>query len=138
MNKIQLIGYLGQDPEIRNHKKRGKTANLSLATALSWQTNLREGVRQRNWQKQQDWHHITVSKESIIDWLQAEGIKKGHLLFVQGSLTYKEGGECSPRQKRTSQIVVTNRLGYIFRIYPLPQKTEILPEFTTLEKSNEN
>lgn len=124
MNKLQLIGYLGQDPKICNHKKRGKIANLSLATAVSWQTNIREGRKHRNWQKQ-DWHHITVSKESIIGWLQEESIKKGHLLYIQGSLTYKEGGECSPSKKRTPHVVVSERFGKILRIYPNDEQNNV-------------
>ncbi len=132
-NKVQLVGYLGQEPEICTHKKGGEMATLSLATHTSWQNE------QGDWQQQTDWHQVKVFKELLVAWLREEKIKKGDLLFVQGSLRYLEKQDGAANKKKTTQIVVSRQNGQIFQIIKNDNHKNLkLPIPITLETQHEN
>jgi single-strand DNA-binding protein len=61
MNRVTLIGNLGQDPEIRSTQSGGKVASMSLATSESW-TDKHSGERQ----ERTEWHRIVVWNEGLI------------------------------------------------------------------------
>lgn len=135
MNKVQLMGYLAQDPEIQTKRGQREKVSLVLSATHPCQTHL------INWRQQTDMHSITVFKPSIIAWIK-EGFKKGDQLFVQGSLAY----EGTPkRQKKTSHIVVEGQWGQILRIHENDLKALSsrgqnlkLPIPITVEIPNEN
>lgn len=75
LNKVQLIGNLGSDPEIR-HTESGSVANFSIATTETW--------KDKNGEKQSstEWHNIVVwgDKSDII----ATYLKKGSKVYIEG------------------------------------------------------
>lgn len=147
MNKIQLMGYLDQDPEMGINRQGGEMASLSLAITESWQACPYEGGEAISWQKQTELYLITVFKPSMIVWLKEE-IKKGNfqkrdLIFVQASLSYVGW---SGKRRKTPQIVVAGPWGLIFQLHinndyqtlVLAKAGIKLPIPITLETSNDN
>ena len=59
LNKVQLIGHLGKDPEIRSFQNDGKAATLSLATSESWKDKETGERKERT-----DWHRISITTGS--------------------------------------------------------------------------
>ncbi len=103
VNKVTLIGRLGQDPEIRFTGEGNAVASFSVATNESWKD--KDGVTQ----ERTEWTKCTVFGPSAEKYIQPY-VKKGTLVYVEGSLKTdkwqdKEGNE------RYSTSVVANNYG---------------------------
>ncbi len=75
LNRIELIGYVGADPEIRTTAEGTKVAKLTLAT------NRKSGE-----EKVADWHHLTFWDQ--LAGLVEQYVRKGDPLWVEGELRY--------------------------------------------------
>lgn len=81
VNKVQLLGNIGKDPEVRETKS-GKVVNLVLATS--------ERYTDKNGQKQEntEWHNLVVFGK-LAD-VVSKYVKKGDKLYVEGSITTRK------------------------------------------------
>ena len=94
LNKVQLIGNLGKDPEIRVSPQTGKKAvSFSLATSRRYRDN--NGEQKEDTQ----WHNI-VGWGKIADVVEQLGIHKGTSLYVEGRLTNRSWTDQTSGQKR--------------------------------------
>ena len=94
LNKVQLIGNLGKDPEIRVSQIGGrKSVSFSLATSRRY--------RDANGEQKEDtqWHNI-VGWGKIADVVEQLGIRKGTSLYVEGELTTRSWTDQASGQKR--------------------------------------
>ena len=82
LNKVQLIGNVGSDPEIRSTASGTRVAKLSVATNRSWT----DGSGQR--QEKTEWHRLTFFGR-LADIVE-QYVKKGDRLFVEGRLEYSQ------------------------------------------------
>lgn len=101
LNKIQLIGFLGNAPESRNAGDSTVT-NFSVATSERWKDNNGEIQETTQWHQIEAWNGLGS--------VAGDYLKKGSRVFVEGSLrysTYKaEGGhEREVAQIRASNII---------------------------------
>jgi single-strand DNA-binding protein len=79
INKVILVGNVGQDPETRYMPNGGAVTNITLATSETW--------KDKNTQEQQErteWHRITFYNR--LAEIAAEYVKKGSKLYVEGKL----------------------------------------------------
>lgn len=81
LNKSQLIGYLGADPDIKNLREGGRVANLSVATSDSW-TDKDSGERV----EKTEWHRVVIYNEALIDKVVEPFLHKGSRIYVEGKL----------------------------------------------------
>ena len=98
LNKVQLIGRLGKDPEIRYTQGSEAVANVSLATSESW--------KDKNGEKQEktEWHNLVFYRR--LAEVVGEHLKKGALIYVEGKITtekYQKDGE----DRYVTKIVVS-------------------------------
>lgn len=94
LNKVQLIGNLGKDPEIRVNPNGGrKIVSFSLATSRRYRDN--NGEQKEDTQ----WHNI-VGWGKIADVVEQLGIHKGTSLYVEGRLTNRSWTDQASGQKR--------------------------------------
>ena len=82
LNKVMLIGHVGNDPEIRATASGSRVAKLSLATNSTWSD--RSGEQQ----EKTEWHRLTVFGR-LVDVVE-QYVKKGERLFVEGRLEYSQ------------------------------------------------
>jgi single-strand DNA-binding protein len=97
LNQVQLIGWLGADPEVKNLSNEGKLCNLSLATDYSYKSKTGEVVTST------DWHRITFFGkfcESL-----ANIAKKGDALFVSGRLHTRSYEDANGVKKYVTEIL---------------------------------
>ena len=88
LNKVQLIGRLGKDPDLRYMPNSDAVANVSLATTESWKD--KEG----NKKEKTEWHNL-VFYRGLAE-VVGEYLKRGALIYVEGILTtekYEKDGE---------------------------------------------
>jgi single-strand DNA-binding protein len=79
INKVILVGNVGQDPETRYMPNGGAVTNITLATSENWKDkNTGEN------QERTEWHRITFYQR--LAEVVAEFVKKGSKLYVEGSL----------------------------------------------------
>lgn len=79
INKVILVGNVGQDPETRYMPNGGAVTNLSLATSESWKDKNTGEQQERT-----EWHRV-VFYQKLAE-IVAEYVKKGSKLYVEGSL----------------------------------------------------
>jgi len=88
LNRVQLIGYLGRDPEVRFTSTGKKVANFSLAVDRRWRTA--EGERK----EVTDW--FQVAAWGRLGEICSQYLSKGRLVYIEGRLQtqrYEQQGE---------------------------------------------
>ncbi len=79
INKVILVGNVGQDPETRYMPNGGAVTNLSIATSETWKDKNNGEQQERT-----EWHRV-VFYQRLAE-IVAEYVKKGSKLYVEGSL----------------------------------------------------
>ena len=82
LNKVMLIGNVGNDPEIRATSGGARVAKLSIATNRSWSD--RSGQQQ----EKTEWHRLTFFGR-LVDIVE-QWVKKGDRLYVEGRIEYSQ------------------------------------------------
>jgi len=101
LNKVQLIGRLGADPEIKQMINGKNVARLSLATSQNWKDK-NTGERK----EKTEWHRIVIFNEGLVNVVQ-QYLKKGANVYVEGQLsTRKWKDESSGQDKYSTEIVL--------------------------------
>ena len=85
LNKVMLIGNLGQEPEVRSTASGTRVATLSLATSRKWNTP--SGERQ----EKTEWHRVVLwnNRSSGLADLAEKYMKKGDRIYVEGRIEYR-------------------------------------------------
>ncbi|MCP1200077.1 single-stranded DNA-binding protein [Notoacmeibacter sp. MSK16QG-6] len=80
VNKVILVGHLGQDPEVRQMNNGAPVVNLSVATSERW-TDKRSGERR----EKTEWHRIVIFNENLCKVAETY-LKKGSKVYLEGQL----------------------------------------------------
>ncbi len=99
LNKVMLIGNVGNDPEVRATSSGSRVAKLSLATNRSFQD--RSGQQQ----DKTEWHRLTVFGR-LVDVME-QWVKKGDRLYVEGRLEYSQSKDDSGNVRYWTDIIVS-------------------------------
>ena len=84
INKVQLLGNLGADPEVRSFQNGGRVLTFSLATSESWKDRDSGERRERT-----TWHRVSIFADGLID-VAEKYLKKGSKVLVEGKLENRE------------------------------------------------
>lgn len=109
LNKVQLIGRLGADPEVRSLNDGAKVANLRLATSETW-TDRDTGERK----ERTEWHRVTVWGDGSARYLAHA--KTGAMLLIEGRLYTRKWTDAAGVERTSSEVVVQSRGGGVVRI----------------------
>ena len=82
LNRVQIIGNLGTDPELRSTPSGARVANLSVATSRRW--NDRQGQPQ----EKTEWHKV-IFWEKLAEVCE-KYLKRGDRVYVEGSIEYRQ------------------------------------------------
>lgn len=97
VNKVILIGNLGQDPEVRFFPSGGAICNVTVATTDSWKD------RQSGEQKEAtEWHRVVFSNR--LAEVAGEYLKKGSKVYVEGSLRTRKWQNQQGQDQYTTEI----------------------------------
>lgn len=103
LNKVQIIGRLGADPEIRQ-TERSTVANMRVATSKKW-TDKRSGEKK----EQTQWHTVVVwangDNTGQIDFIE-QYIHKGDLVYVEGELQTRKWKDKDDIERYSTEVVV--------------------------------
>ena len=98
VNKVTLVGRLGQDPEIRFTGEGNAIASFSVATNESWKS--KDGTMQ----ERTEWTKVTVFGTTAEKYVQPY-IKKGTLVYVEGSLKTDKWQDKDGNDKYSTGVV---------------------------------
>lgn len=97
INKVILIGHLGQDPELRALPSGMSIANLSIATTESW-TDKQSGEKK----EQTEWHRVTLFGRTAE--VAGEYLKKGAQVYIEGKLRTRKWQDKEGKDRWTTDI----------------------------------
>ena len=102
LNKVVLIGNLGNDPEVRSTTGGNRVATFSLATSRSW--NDASGSKQ----EKTEWHRCVVwnTKSSQLADIVEKYVKKGDKLYVEGRIEYRQWQDKEGQTRYSTEINV--------------------------------
>ena len=100
LNKVQLIGRLGADPEIKQMVNGKSVARLSIATSQSWKDKSSGEKKEKT-----EWHRVVIFNEGLVNVVQ-QYLKKGANVYVEGQLTTRKWKDESSGQDKYSTEVV--------------------------------
>ena len=107
VNKVILLGNLGQDPDVRTMQSGKKVATMSIATSDSWKDKETGEKKEKT-----EWHRIVVFNEGLVGVVE-NYIKKGTKLYIEGALQTRKWTDDSGTEKYTTEIVIQGYGGRI-------------------------
>ncbi len=106
VNKVILIGNLGNDPEIKTMQSGDRVANLSVATSESWKDKASGERRERT-----EWHRVVVFNQGLMNVCE-NYLRKGSKVYIEGQIETRSW-EQDGIKKYTTEIVLRPYRGEI-------------------------
>lgn len=100
LNKVQLIGNLGKDPEVRSFNNGGKVANFSIATSEEWRDKQSGEKRSKT-----EWHNIAVFGTGLVGVVERY-LKKGSKVYVEGKLQTRKWKDRDGKDRFSTEVVI--------------------------------
>jgi len=101
VNKVMLLGRLGQDPEVRTFPNGDAVCNFSIATSTSWKDKASGEKKEKT-----EWHRIVMYRK--LAEIAGEYLKKGGLVYVEGRLETQKWQTKEGQDRYTTQISADN------------------------------
>ena len=98
INKVILVGNLGQDPEVKYMPSGGAVTNISIATTDSWKDKA-TGEKKEN----TEWHRVVFFNR--LAEIVGEYLRKGSQIYVEGNLRTRKWQDQNGVDKYTTEIV---------------------------------
>lgn len=99
VNKVIIVGRLGQDPEVRYAPSGAAFANMTVATSEQWRD------KQTGEQKEQtEWHRVVLSGK--LAEIAGEYLRKGSEVYLEGKLRTRKWTDQSGAEKYTTEVLV--------------------------------
>ena len=100
LNRVQLIGNLGQDPEARALQNGKTVVTLSIATSESW-TDGQSGERR----ERTEWHRVVIFNEGLAK-IAERYLKKGAKVLIEGKLVTNKWTDRDGKDRWTTEVQV--------------------------------
>jgi single-strand DNA-binding protein len=104
VNKVILVGNLGNDPETRFFPDGGAVTNASIATSESWKDKQTGQMQERT-----EWHRVVFRDRGNyrLGQIAGEYLKKGSKVYVEGSLHTRKWQDKEGQDRYTTEILVS-------------------------------
>lgn len=103
INKVILIGNLGQDPETRYMPSGGAVTNISVATSESWKDKQSGEQQERT-----EWHRVVFFNR--LAEIAGEYLRKGSKVYIEGALRTRKWQDKSTGADRYSTEIIANEM----------------------------
>ncbi len=99
VNKVILVGNLGQDPEVRYMPSGGAVANITVATSESWRDKATGEQREKT-----EWHRVALFGK--LAEVAGEYLRKGSQVYIEGQLQTRKWQDQNGQERFTTEVVV--------------------------------
>lgn len=100
VNKVILVGNLGQDPEVKSFQNGGRIANLRIATSESWKDKATGERKERT-----EWHSVVLQSDGLVG-VAERFLRKGSKVYIEGQLRTRKWQDQSGNDRYTTEISV--------------------------------
>jgi single-strand DNA-binding protein len=107
INKVILVGNLGNDPDVRTMQSGSKVCNLSIATSESWKDRNTGERKERT-----EWHRVVIFNEPIAK-VAENYLRKGSKVYLEGQLETRKWTDQSGVEKYTTEVVLRPYTGQL-------------------------
>lgn len=104
INKVIIIGNLGNDPECKHMPSGGAVTNITVATSEHWKDKQTSKPNER-YKERTEWHKV-VFFNSLAE-IAGEYLKKGSKVYIEGALRTHKWQDKSGQDRYTTQIVAS-------------------------------
>jgi single-strand DNA-binding protein len=99
VNKVILVGNLGDDPESRTMGSGGEVVNLRVATSESWKD--RDGNRQ----ERTEWHRVVIFNENL-GRVAKQFLRKGSKVYLEGQIQTRKWTDNEGKDRYSTEVVL--------------------------------
>src|ERR1700754_124622 len=100
VNKVILVGNLGQDPQSRSFQNGGKVVNLRIATSETWKDRTTGERKERT-----EWHSVAIFNEGLANTAE-RFLRKGSKVYIEGALQTRKWQDNNGQDRYTTEIVL--------------------------------
>ena len=100
VNKVILIGNLGQDPEVKSFQNGGRIANLRIATSENWKDKATGERKERT-----EWHTVVLQSDGLVG-VAERYLRKGSKVYIEGQLRTRKWQDQSGNDRYTTEVSV--------------------------------
>ncbi len=100
VNKVILIGNLGQDPEVKSFQNGGRIANLRIATSENWKDKNTGERKERT-----EWHTVVLQSDGLVG-VAERYLRKGSKVYIEGQLRTRKWQDASGNDRYTTEVSV--------------------------------
>jgi single-strand DNA-binding protein len=100
VNKVILVGNLGQDPQSRSFQNGGKVVNLRIATSETWKDRNTGERKERT-----EWHSVAIFNEGLANTAERY-LRKGSKVYIEGALQTRKWQDQNGQDRYTTEIVL--------------------------------
>ena len=105
INKVTLVGNVGNDPEVKTFQNGNKVVNLSIATSERWKDK-ESGEMKSN----TEWHRVVIFNMLLAD-IAEKYIKKGAKIYIEGQLQTRKWQDSSGNDRYSTEVVLQKYRG---------------------------
>ncbi|MFN8994554.1 MAG: single-stranded DNA-binding protein [Pseudomonadota bacterium] len=99
VNKVIILGRLGNDPEVRNFQNGGQVVNFRVATSERFKD------RDGNQQERTEWHSVAIFNEKLGE-IAGRYLRKGAQVYLEGQLQTRKWQDQNGQDRYTTEIVL--------------------------------
>ena len=129
INKVILIGNVGNDPEVKTFQSGDKVINFSIATSESWKD--KESGEPKSIT---EWHKVAIFNTGLVE-IASRFIKKGSKVYLEGQLQTRKWQDSSGADRYTTEVVLQKYRGELVLLDKLESKN-IQNKEKSLESTN--
>src|SRR5215510_2216530 len=100
VNKVILIGNLGQDPEVKSFQNGGRIANLRIATSENWKDRQTGERKERT-----EWHTVVLQSDGLVG-VAERFLRKGSKVYIEGQLRTRKWQDQSGNDRYSTEVSV--------------------------------
>ena len=132
VNKVILLGNLGQDPVVRTSQDGNKIVQLSIATSERWKDRMSGEQRERT-----EWHRVVIFNEGLSN-IAEQYLKKGSTVYIEGQLQTRKWQDQNGVDKYTTEIVLGRFRGELAMIGSRNENLSTNNVSENLDQNNQN
>ena len=100
VNKVIIVGNLGQDPEVKSFQNGGRICNLRIATSENWKDKATGERKERT-----EWHTVVLQSDGLVG-VAERYLKKGSKVYIEGQLRTRKWQDASGNDRYTTEVSV--------------------------------
>ena len=100
VNKVILVGNLGQDPEVKSFQNGGRIANLRIATSENWKDRATGERKERT-----EWHSVVLQSDGLVG-VAERFLRKGSKVYIEGQLRTRKWQDQNGNDRYTTEVSV--------------------------------